>query len=91
MEQTPQVLPAHLVAKMFVAELPGAIEYGPSDVVRKVQKDGYFRYKSTDFKISQAFTGYPVALRPTMQDGQLDVFFCHVKVATIDVKSQTRV
>jgi transposase InsO family protein len=77
-------------SRAFPETLP-PIEYGPSDVVRKVQKDGYFRYKSTRFKISQAFTGYPVALRPTMQDGQLDVFFCHMKVATVDMKSQTRV
>jgi transposase InsO family protein len=73
----------------FPQTLP-AIEYSPGDIVRKVQKDGYLRYKTNNYKISQAFVGYPVGLRHTNIDGQLDVFFCHVKVASIDLKQQTQ-
>jgi transposase InsO family protein len=76
--------------RQFHENLP-AIEYAPSDVVRKVGPDGYFQYKKVTYKISQAFTNYPVALRPTSQDGILDVFFCHQKVAGIDLKRQTRI
>ncbi len=76
--------------RLFPEQLP-PIEYGPSDIVRRVQADGYFSYKTIRFKISQAFTGHPVALRPTNCDGQLAVFFCHQKVATIDLRSQTRI
>lgn len=66
-----------------------AIEYGPGDVIRKVNKDGYFTYQGRTCKISQAFRGHPVALRPTTTDGLLDVFFCHQKVAQIDLRNHT--
>jgi len=74
----------------FPESLP-PIEYGLSDIVRRVQADGYFNYRTIRFKISQAFTGHPIALRPTSRDGELDVFFCHQNVATIDLRSETRI
>jgi transposase InsO family protein len=76
--------------RSFPESLP-TIEYGPGDIVRRVQTDGYFNYRTIRFKISQAFTGHPIALRPTSRDGELNVFFCHQKVATIDLKSETRI
>jgi transposase InsO family protein len=74
----------------FPQRLP-PIEYGPGDLVRRVQADGYLHYRNVRYKISQAFVGHPVALRPTRRDGQLAVFFCHQQVATIDVRSETRI
>ena len=69
----------------FLEQLP-PIEYGPGDVVRRVSGDGYFHYKTVRYKVSQAFTGQPIALRQmTNIDGQLDVFFCHQRIATIDL------
>jgi len=75
--------------RVFPEVLP-AIEYDQQDDVRKVNDDGYFNYKSTRYKISQAFTGHRIALRLTQQDGMLDVFFCQQKIATIDLKRQSR-
>ena len=66
------------------------IQYAPADIVRKVNKDGYFSYNAISFRVSQAFANQPIALRHTMTDGQLDVFYCHMKVATVDLASQTR-
>jgi transposase InsO family protein len=66
------------------------VEYAPGDIIRKVQKDGSIDYKASYHTISKAFAGHPVALRPTKIDGQMDVFFCHEKVARIDLKSQTQ-
>jgi hypothetical protein len=74
----------------FPEQLP-PIEYAPDDIVRKVGADGYFSYKAVTYKISQAFTAQPIALRQTSQDGELDVFYCQAKVATIDLKQQTRI
>jgi transposase InsO family protein len=71
----------------FPAKLP-AIEYAPGDIVRMVRKDGYLKYKAKTYKISQAFAGCPIALRPTSIDGLLEVFFCHAKVGAIDLKRQ---
>jgi len=36
-------------------------------------------------RISKAFAGYPVALRPTVSDSVSDVFFCHQKFAQINL------
>jgi hypothetical protein len=76
--------------RLFPRALP-AIEYGPDDIVRRVMKDGYFDYQGVTYKISQAFVGQPIALRPTTADGVMTVFFCHQKIATIDVKQGARI
>lgn len=68
----------------FPEELP-PIEYVPGDIVRRVQQHGFLSYRGRSFRISKAFTGYPVALRPTASDGLLDVFFCHQKIAQISL------
>src|SRR5438093_7162196 len=61
------------------------IEYGPEDIVRKVQAEGLISYQNRTFRLSKAFRSLPVALRPTPEDGILEVFFCHQKVARIDL------
>jgi transposase InsO family protein len=76
--------------RSFPEALP-PIEYAPGDVLRKPNKDGYLRYRNAGYKISQAFAGQPVALRPTDRDHILDVFYCHQKVASLDLKRQTRI
>ena len=65
------------------------IEYAADDTTRKIGQDGYFQYRNKTFKVSQAFTGYRVALRPTTTDGELNVFFCHQQIATIDLTGNT--
>jgi transposase InsO family protein len=77
-------------SREFPEQLP-PIEYSPSDIVRKVGPDGYFSYKAVNYKISQAFAAQPIALRQTGREGELDVFYCQTKVATIDQKQQTRI
>ena len=69
--------------RRFPAVLP-PVEYGPDDVVRKVDQ-GHLSYRGRMFKISKAFHGYPVALRPTAEDGLLAVYFCQQQVASIDL------
>ena len=68
-----------------------SIEYAPGDIVRKVGPDGYFNFKTVTYKISQAFVGQPIALRATSKAEVLDVFYCHQKVAAIELISQTRI
>ena len=36
--------------------------------------------------MSQAFHGYPIALRPEAKDGQLGVWFCDQRVAALDLR-----
>jgi transposase InsO family protein len=68
----------------FPETLP-AIEYGPDDRVRKVQAKGELHYRGRAFNIGHAFHGYPVALRPSDQDGVLDVFFCQHRIACLNL------
>jgi transposase InsO family protein len=70
--------------RSFPKTLP-PVEYGPDDEVRKVQNEGWFSYRGREYKISKAFRGEYVALRPTSTEGTLDVFFCNHKVAKINL------
>ena len=63
------------------------IEYGPSDHVRKVQTKGEFHFQGRTFQVSRTLKGKPIALRATDADGQFDVFFCHKKLAQLDLTS----
>ena len=72
--------------RAFPEHLP-AIEYAPGDQVRKVQDHGELFFKGSQFRISKALRGYPVALRPATQSSQWQVFFCTQWVATIDLRN----
>lgn len=71
--------------RAFPETLP-EIEYGPSDHVRKVQDDGCISFKNKAYKISKAFMGERVAVRPTSQDGKYNVYFSHYKIGRIDLR-----
>lgn len=71
--------------RSFQENLP-PIEYGPHDIVRKVQANGWISYQNKEYRIPKAFRGEYVALRPTNEDGILDVFFCNQRVAKIDLR-----
>lgn len=72
-------------ARGFKEKLP-PIEYGPDDQVRKVQHGGKVSYKNKNYRVSKAFRGQYVALRPSQTDGVLDVFFCNQKINQIDLR-----
>jgi transposase InsO family protein len=69
----------------FPEALP-PIEYAPGDKVRKVQTNGQIGFASREWSIGKAFAGQPVAVRPIAIDGRFDVFFCHQKIAEIDLR-----
>ncbi len=69
----------------FPEQLP-PVEYGPEDQVRRVQDQGRFTWKGRNVKISTAFKGLPVAVRPTCTDGIWDVFFIINKICQIDLR-----
>jgi transposase InsO family protein len=74
-----------LSSRQFPETLP-PIEYGPDDQVRKVQQGGMLNYRGRAFRISKAFYGQPVALRPTQIDGIFEVFFCNQKITHVDLR-----
>lgn len=62
-----------------------AIEYGPDDLVRKVQSKGEIYFKGKVFRVAGALQGYPVAVRPTSIDGNYTVHFCQRKLKEISL------
>ena len=78
--------PSH---RSYPEQLP-AIEYGPSDIVRKVRCCGHIKYAGRDYHVGKAFSGLHVALRPTTTEGLFDVFFCQHKIDTLDVADYKR-
>ena len=75
----------HASHRPFPEQLP-PVEYGPQDKVRRVQDQGWFTWKGRKVKISTAFKGLPVAVRPTSTDGLWDVFFMTNKIRQIDLR-----
>ena len=75
--------------RVFPETLP-AIDYGSAETVRRVQAKGEVFFKGHVFRISKALRGYPVALRPTPEDGVFSVHFCLTQVAQIDLRNPYR-
>lgn len=51
------------------------LEFSPTDVVRKVQRNGWFSFQGQEWRISKAFCGERVGVRPTIRDGEWEVWF----------------
>lgn len=66
-------------------ETVSPVAYGPDDVVRTVTVHGFIRWRGRRRFISRGLVGEPVAIRPTPEDGQWQVVYCHRRVATIDL------
>jgi transposase InsO family protein len=74
--------------RAFPETLP-TIEYAPGDAVRRVERNGEISFQGTDRFISEALRGQDVAVRPTLADGDWDVFFCTRRVAQITRTNHT--
>jgi hypothetical protein len=62
-------------------------EYGPEDIVRKVQTKGSISFHGLEYDIGQAFRDERVALRPVHeQDGLFHVYFGIHRVAELNLK-----
>ena len=63
-------------------------EYGPDDIVRRVQTGGDFTCQGRDLRVPKAFHGKQIALRPDGPDGCFKIFFRHQFVAGLDMRSE---
>ena len=63
------------------------IDYCPGALVRKVQHNGEISYRNRYIMAGRAFHGYPVCLRYTEVDGVMDIFFCHQRISTLDLRT----
>jgi len=71
--------------RAFPETLP-PIEYGPGDIVRKVDQGAYFYFNNRKWRLGRAFRGQPIALRPTSEDGVFNVHYGTHRVATLDLR-----
>ena len=71
----------------FPEALP-PIEYGPGDIVRKVDRDGFISFQNRSWRVSKAFRSQPIALRATTQDGLFSVHYCTHHIAAIDLRAE---
>jgi transposase InsO family protein len=73
--------------RVFPEEEP-VYEYGPDDLIRKVQAGGWISYKGTNFRISKALRGEYVAIRfHPEQDGIFDIFFIKKRLLRINLRN----
>ena len=62
-------------------------EYSDVDVVRVVNKVGQISYKGGTYKISEAFRGLKIGVRPTNIDGIVAIYYRHQRVARLHLRS----
>jgi transposase InsO family protein len=63
---------------------PPPPEYTSQDGVRKVQAEGEISWQNHSYRIGKAFVGERIAIRPTLHQGQYDVFWSVQRIATIN-------
>jgi transposase InsO family protein len=67
-------------------ESPAPIEYGSGDAVRRVCEKGFISYRGQSYKIGRAFVGQRVAVRPTAEEGRMQVMYCHQRIGELDLR-----
>ena len=65
-------------------------EYGPDDIERRVQQNGWFSFKGRALKVPKAFARQRIALRPTAEDGVWDVVFIAQRISQVDLRDALR-
>lgn len=63
-----------------------AIEYGPGDPVRRVDRSGQFRFQRRKLRAGEALAGESVALRPTVVDGVWSVYYGRFRIGRVDLR-----
>lgn len=75
--------------RLFPETLP-LIEYGPDDVIVRVDWNGELRFQGKKYKVSSALHRHEVAVRPrATEDGVFDVFLAHHRCSTIDLNPRS--
>lgn len=68
----------------YPEQLP-PLEYAPDVKVYTVKSSGCFQFKDENVYLSRAFVGLTIGLRPTPQDGLMDILFSRFHIASFDL------
>jgi len=72
--------------RSFPEKLP-PIEYAPDVQVRAVDNHGWFSFRGRRYHVPKAFRTYRLGLRPTPQDGTMDILFATHRILSLDLRS----
>jgi transposase InsO family protein len=72
--------------RLYSSNLP-PIEYESGDEIRNVKKSGKFSFHGRYWIVGKAFSGYPVGIRPSQEDGRFSVYFCQQRIREIDLRN----
>jgi len=61
-------------------------EYSAVDTIRKVRDTGQISYQGKTYKISEAFKGQKIGIRPTTQDGIMGVYYRHQRITQLNLR-----
>jgi transposase InsO family protein len=78
----------HVSPRSFPEHLP-AIQYASTDTVRTVSDQGRIHFQGYRIQLGKGYRGYPVAVRPTEQDGVWNIYFCCDAIAKFDIHTAT--
>ena len=73
--------------RAYPEQLP-EMEFSPTDVIRKVQRAGWFSFQGREWRISKAFRGERVGLRPTVREEIWEVWFGLQCLGAIDQRAE---
>lgn len=59
----------------------------PGQFIRVVMQSGEISFRNQRVFISSAFAGQPVAIRPSDQDGILNLYYCQQRIGFIDLRA----
>ena len=59
------------------------INYWEDDTIRTIDQNGYIHIDGRHFLLSRSLRGQPVALRPSLDGKNLNIFFCQQKIRSI--------
>jgi len=76
----------HPSNRPYPEKLP-SIEYGPGDIVRKVCQGGIVSYKGHSIHIPKFLKDEYVAIRMTVEDGIIDLFYARQRLKRINLRT----
>ena len=74
-------------SREYPEELP-TLEYSDGSQVRRVNRAGHISYRARRLHVGKAFFGYPLAVRPTGDDGVLAIWFAQHRLGVVDLREE---
>lgn len=74
---------------MEFIEDPKDWEYGPEYELRKIKSTGFLTYGSQGYFLSEAFGGKTMGVKPSSQDGYMNLYYRKFRIGRINLRERT--